>query len=515
MTQVPAKRPFLRALAAGGLWALCLALVLAALAFWERGRLSDAHRAQSARLHTLLTQRVGQHDAHMTGLSAVAVAAGGQRDDLFLEVARGIMRFYTQIDAVLLVGLAEADGRLIVGDADAALADVVRRAAARAEGRAPRVMRDPHRAGRHLYIKRSPNSAAARYALAMVIAAEALMPEGESYWQGAGRARQLALPDGTVLFGAAGGGGWSYEKPLSSASQPFVLRTGARMTAAELLPPLRVGFALLSVTLAFLALALLRRARRRERAAEQRAELRGREAELSHATRVNALGEMASGIAHELTQPLTAVLAQAQAARRLAARGEAAKAEAALGGAIEQTKRAAALLERLRSWTNPRGSSAARTDLRQSLRHVQTLVDHRAGQIGAALVLTVPEQPLEVMIDPVEAEQIIFNLVSNALDALERQGGARQIRLALSAMDGRVRLDVRDSGEGIAPALRPRLFEPFVTSRDEGTGLGLALSQRLAERAAGTLELIEESGAAGAHFRLELPLATRAEEGKP
>ena len=100
-------------------------------------------------------------------------------------------------------------------------------------------------------------------------------------------------------------------------------------------------------------------------------------------------------------------------------------------------------------------------------------------------------------------EQVCFNLLRNALEALQDRPDG-QIRVTLRAGAGRAELTVRDTGPGIAPDLRPRLFTPFTTTRPEGTGLGLALSQRLIERAGGEIGL--EDSAEGASFRITLPL---------
>lgn len=109
---------------------------------------------------------------------------------------------------------------------------------------------------------------------------------------------------------------------------------------------------------------------------------------------------MASGMAHELTQPLTAILAQAQAGRRLAGRGDAAALEPILEDTITQAKRASAILERFRNWSRPQKTLAETFDLRQALTNVQTLLEPDAASRGIQLDVDVPDRPVVVLADP-------------------------------------------------------------------------------------------------------------------
>ncbi|MEV8469046.1 ATP-binding protein, partial [Fluviibacterium sp. DFM31] len=112
--------------------------------------------------------------------------------------------------------------------------------------------------------------------------------------------------------------------------------------------------------------------------------------------------------------------------------------------------------------------------------------------------------------DRIELEQVIFNLIRNALDAVEEAARPRVVTVTLSQVGAEARLEVQDTGPGVQAEIRDRLFAPFVTTREAGTGLGLALSQRLVERAGGDLALIDS--AQGARFRLSLPLVRESRE---
>lgn len=225
---------------------------------------------------------------------------------------------------------------------------------------------------------------------------------------------------------------------------------------------------------------------------------------MAHASRVNALGEMASGMAHELTQPLTAILAQAQAGRHLCRRGEPAALEPVLLTIADQAKRAAAILERLRTWTRPPRDADRRCRIGEAMTNVQMLLSPEAGRRGIALSVQADQPLQDVLGDPVELEQILFNLVRNAIEAAGDTPSGH-VRVSARSEDAEAVIEVADNGPGIPPALRDRVFEPFVSGKPEGTGLGLALCRRLAERRGGTVTL--QDNRAGTVFQLRLPHA--------
>ncbi|SIT00489.1 His Kinase A (phospho-acceptor) domain-containing protein [Roseivivax lentus] len=493
-------------------WLLACGLAVAAIGFGEREARIAMLTAESARLHALASQRAGQHDAHLTALSAIAVAGVGggatPPPDAFLDVAGAIMTFYPRITGIALVPL---DGRKDVralGDWADGLDDLVRDASRRSTG-APVLISHPAPRPAYIMVKRSPNSEAARYGLALVIDAAALLDADTAYWTDSGTARHLALPDGTPLLTEGGRAATpQFARALSSSTQPLRLETSVRFGPADLLPPGRVAAALIVITLLAVALRAAIRQRAHMRAAERRAELSGLETRLAHASRVNALGEMASGMAHELTQPLTAILAQAQAARHLARRGDTDRLAVALDDVVDQTRRASGILERLRTWTRPQQRRPEEVDLRDCVRVAQTLLADQAAAVGARLTQRLPATGVAVLADRVELEQVLFNLIKNALDAVAGVAGPREVTISLTIQASMAQLDVGDTGHGIPEDIRHRLFTPFLTTREDGTGLGLVLSQRLIERAGGDLVAVDV--ARGALFRITLPLAGAA-----
>lgn len=483
-------------------WLVLLIAGLVLTAMFERSRLASEFDNEATILHRLLSQRADQHDAHLTALSALASADNGNQPDLFLEVAATIRRFYPRIVAIDLVPLAGPGEYLTTRpELSAEQAAVLPAAALRSDGKLD-MRAAPWAPGRYLLTKRSPNTDDAKFALAMEVDGAALMDVSTAFWARPSVVWSLLLPDGEPLAGAGRIAAPEFEKPLGSQSQPLVLQADFAPRPADLLPAGRLAAIAVLITLGYFGLVLGLGQFARARRAERQAYLSAQEARLAHASRVNTLGEMASGIAHELTQPLTAILSQAQAARHLSRRGDLGALEPALQGIADQAKRASAILERLRNWTVPVRSADRNGDLGMALQNVQLLLQPEASHRGVILRFDAVPPPLGIRGDQVELEQILFNLVRNAIEAVSGQAGGT-VSVAAHRSDDEAIVDVTDNGPGIADALRDRLFEPFVTGKPGGTGLGLTLCQRLAERMGGELQLVT---AQPALFRLRLPV---------
>ncbi|MCK8462411.1 HAMP domain-containing histidine kinase [Aliiroseovarius sp. S1339] len=487
------------------LWAFAVLLALCGLAAIERQSLVRELTTKSATLHRLASQRADQHDAHLTSLSAIFVAGGVARQDLFLDVAATIMRFYPRITSVNVIPFDLSDPVIQteprVLDEDAAL--VVQMA--RSSTGALQVQQMPNTPDHYMVVKRTPNTDAARHGLALTIDARALVATDDAFWQKPSVSLRLLAPDGqtelTSQFSADEAG---FSKALGSGSQPLIFETALAIRLADLLPIGKVLSAVALVTALFLLTVLGLRQRARTREAEGLAKLSAQETRLAHASRVNAMGEMASGMAHELAQPLTAILSQAQAGRRLARRGDVDRLGTVLDDTVTQAQRAADILDRLRRWSKPNRARMEPSALHEAIQSVQRLLASEAKSRAATITLSLHEVPLMIEADPVELEQVVFNLVRNALDASD--GAQVTIR---TDVDGEAAvLDVIDDGPGVPEDIKSRVFEPFVTSKPDGTGLGLALCQRLVEEMGGEIVLL--SDAAETTFRLALPLSTKA-----
>jgi C4-dicarboxylate-specific signal transduction histidine kinase len=228
--------------------------------------------------------------------------------------------------------------------------------------------------------------------------------------------------------------------------------------------------------------------------------------------RLNALGELAAGMAHELNQPLTAVLANTQAAQRLLAEEppELATARSAMKQAAEQARRAADVVGRLRRVIErpDRQAGMRPVALQEALRSaLHLLAPELARRSVAPAVEDAAPSSVVVLADPVALEQIVHNLLMNALQALDEvPPGQRRLRLTIGSEADRGVLGVIDNGAGLSAEALPRVFEPFFSTREGGLGLGLSLSETLASGMGGSLE-VAHAEPRGARFTLRLPLA--------
>lgn len=479
---------------------------------------------QSSILHRTISQRADQHDAHLTSLSALATAAGDANRGLLMEVAATIRQFYPRIAAIDLVSLGPGRFPMITrqGGSNLTVIDKSIRAAARRSTGELVLLVSPEAASHYLIVKRSPNSNDARYGLALEIDAASLMETDAAFWAAPNASLTLAMPDGSVLWRKAplqADGGIRFLEPvteskvLGSRSQPLLFTTALAPGVADILPPKTITLGLAAI-LALLAVAgLLARQGLKLRSAERRARLGEHGARIAHASRINALGEMASGMAHELTQPLTAILSQSQAGLRLLSSEspQLAAIGSILDANVAQARRSADILSRLRRWSEKAPLQSNPVSLVECVNSVAFLLTPDLQRLRISMSVTDKSGGQQVAGDAVEIEQVVFNLMRNAIDALEREckpGSRIDVRIA----DGgrQAVLEIADNGPGIAPAMRPRLFEPFATDKAGGMGLGLALCERIVERMGGLID-ISDGAAAGAVVRITLPAATTAQ----
>ncbi len=306
-----------------------------------------------------------------------------------------------------------------------------------------------------------------------------------------------------------GGGGhevgaapWTFSasKRLAADSQPFELVVQRQLSWADL-PWGPAGLWCLASALAAAALAGWQHQRETSRRAQDLVRL-------GQVGRLNALGELAAGMAHELNQPLTAVLAGTQAAHRLLddAEPDLAIVRQALTHSAQQARRAADVVARLRRLVQaPEAEQALqRLPLAGVVQQVLYLLAPQIEAQGVAVDLSGLPPTLQVQAEPVALEQIVHNLVLNALQAMESvPAGARQLAFAAQEVGAEVQLVVRDSGPGFAEAALPRAFEPFFTTRPGGLGLGLSLCETLAARLGGSVQARAAHGG-GAELVLRL-----------
>ncbi|MCA9179030.1 MAG: HAMP domain-containing histidine kinase [Planctomycetales bacterium] len=210
------------------------------------------------------------------------------------------------------------------------------------------------------------------------------------------------------------------------------------------------------------------------------------------------VAQMAAGVAHELRNPLTSVKLLVQSHRQTV------EPDSALAEDLQivedEIRRMERSLQAFLDFARPRAPERQWVDPAAPANQVLSLIKPRAQNQSVRLQLTQPSSPVTVHADPECLVQVLLNLCSNSLDAMPR-GGEMEIRI--EPTEDKVRISVRDTGPGIAPEIRPRLFQPFVTSKATGVGLGLVNCRRIAEAHGGSI--LVESGDGGANFVLELP----------
>ena len=246
---------------------------------------------------------------------------------------------------------------------------------------------------------------------------------------------------------------------------------------------------------------------------DAQAEARRHRDQAAHLSRVNILGQLSGALAHELNQPLSAILSNAEAAQQYLARGafNSDELREILADIIADDRRAGAVIERLRALLK-RGESQHRLlDINELARDVERLC--RSDLVTRNVVLLAQLTPglPPVNGDVVQLEQVMLNLVVNACDAMvENEVGRRTITLRTETTNGRhVRVSVSDLGPGLPPGEAERVFEPFVTSKPQGMGLGLSISRSIILAHGGSMWGANNSEN-GATFSFTLPAAAAA-----
>jgi two-component system sensor kinase FixL len=242
----------------------------------------------------------------------------------------------------------------------------------------------------------------------------------------------------------------------------------------------------------------------------RRAEREANEARerMMHVSRLATMGEMASGISHELNQPLTAIANYARASARLLAMPNADLTDVreALEQIAGQALRAGEIIRRVRSLVRKRETHRERAAINELIGELDALAraDARISDVHITLELA-PDLPC-LSLDRVQIQQVLLNLLRNSIDALEPiPHGQREVVIRTGTnTTGDLFLEIADTGEGITADMLPQLFTPFATNKSEGTGLGLAISRTIVESHGGRLEY-RPNKPRGAIFVMTLP----------
>ncbi len=240
----------------------------------------------------------------------------------------------------------------------------------------------------------------------------------------------------------------------------------------------------------------------------ERFELHRDRQEIAHLTRVSTLGELAGSLAHELNQPLTAILSNVQAAQRFMDQEpiDLAEVREILKDIVDDSCRASEVIRRIRAFVKKEELELVRLDVGGVLRDVAQLVHSDAIVRGVHISVDIDDNLPPVRGDKVQLQQLMLNLLINAFDAVSDRDALDRVVTAFAGLDreGMIRVAIRDRGHGLTIDRLDRIFKPFVTSKAQGLGLGLSICRSIVEMHRGRL-WAENNTDQGMTFYVALP----------
>jgi signal transduction histidine kinase len=295
---------------------------------------------------------------------------------------------------------------------------------------------------------------------------------------------------------------WSCDVALSSVLNAARFDLG--FYAGRLYGLLAASFVLIVLLLE--TSALYGRAARAFKIERQEREHRLREAhsELIHLARVSEMGQMVSALVHEVNQPLAAISSYIRAGQRFTERGEPEKGQSAFQNAAEQTGRAAQILKRLRGFLTKEQSNRKPENLATVIGEVRTLALLGVGSQKITIGLELDPSAAEALIDKIQIQQVLLNLTRNAIEAMATST-RREIIISTGTLGERmVEVSVADTGPGLCEVVRAKLFQPFVTTKDQGMGIGLSICRTIVEGHGGRMWATDNVGG-GTVFHFTVP----------
>jgi len=244
------------------------------------------------------------------------------------------------------------------------------------------------------------------------------------------------------------------------------------------------------------------------------AEARQHQEELSYLARLSTMGEMAAGLAHELNQPLAAITNYAKGcARRIAGgTGQPAEIVPALDKIAAQAMRAGDIIRRLRSLLRKGEARRESVDVNELVREVAHFLNAEVRERAVRLQLNLAPELPQVCVDAIQVEQVLVNLVRNALEALASvEGRARTLLLQTTATDDALEVAVSDNGAGLSAEIAEKMFDPLFSTKSGSLGMGLSISRSIVEAHGGRLWATANPGG-GTTFRFTLPLREESPE---
>lgn len=245
------------------------------------------------------------------------------------------------------------------------------------------------------------------------------------------------------------------------------------------------------------------------------------QSEVTHMSRFTALGEMASTLAHEINQPLTAISNYLKGSQRILQRldgklgsEDAAVLREAIGKAADQALRAGQIIRRLREFVSRGESERTIESLPKLIEDASTLALVGARENGIEVVFRLDPDATEVLADRIQIQQVLVNLIRNAIEALIEAAPPRRLEIVTAPVEGDlVEVSVADTAAGLAPEVARSLFQPFVTTKRKGMGLGLSICRTIVEAHGGKISVDRRDGG-GTVFRFTLRGAADHEEAE-
>ncbi len=246
---------------------------------------------------------------------------------------------------------------------------------------------------------------------------------------------------------------------------------------------------------------LMEESRERERADQL---YRASREELAQANRLGSIGQITAGVAHEINQPVAAIRTFAENSAKLLDRGDAEKAKGNLSLIVDLTARIGAITAELRAFARRGTPVMGAVEIGAAIDATLMLIGDRIRAGGIELVRSEDEPQTRVIADRIRLEQILINLIQNAIEAIADQPGGR-IAITVST-NSHVRVDIADNGPGVSPEVSDSLFTPFITSKRDGLGLGLGIARDIAREFGGELDHLP-GPQGGSIFRITLRCA--------
>ncbi len=244
-------------------------------------------------------------------------------------------------------------------------------------------------------------------------------------------------------------------------------------------------------------------------------EARQHQMEMAHVARLSTMGEMASGIAHELNQPLSAISNYTHGSIRMLKSGQEGIREQlieVMERVASQAERAGEIIRQLRRFIRKEEPDRKWVDINQLINELVTFLQPELRKAGVSLRLELQEALPQLWAHDIQLEQVLLNLTRNAIEAMQDVPlSRRKLLIRSSLLAGKVEILVEDTGHGIDEKVRETIFEPFITTKEQGMGLGLSISRGIIEAHGGRL-LLDTPAGDGTRLRISLPL-DKGEEG--